>query len=549
MGTSIASLLVLSLLFTAVFTMFNTSWAGTVLIGKAMSDVAESEHDRARTSLDITSANYLGVLGCDTGGDLTLQNNWEVPVENFEQTEFVVWYTPETGVPVTQRLTYSPIGLADGEWSLFGITPDNGRPWLDPGETASLGWRFPISQQPGSPAYLTVVAPNGVAASDYGELADASLVDCYFLHNDPTPPIGDTVAHPVLPMSTELPFPVPLFNYDTDRDSNPGLTLARSQDGLSESVPEKFQVWQTSSILSPLSIAGDVLVYLRAALSPPNLDELGVIVLYLRDYDGFVYTEIGEGAIFARDWQQGSSDLATAYTLIDDINYTVPVGHKLELRVLVDLTSEQDMRFGYDTRDFISLVNLFYVPPVGDTLLYFHNNPTPPTDDTARQAVLPLSTTVPSAENIFRYGTPNNNPGLLLKGTELGLAETNPSKYQVWQTAILSSPLPIVGDVTIDIWSGIRQFQQNESGAMTLYLRDYDGASYTEIASGSVFGENWQGGSDSFVEKTILIFDVDYTVPENHQLEVRLVADTIKASKNMWFAYDTVSYPSVISIP
>ena len=84
---------------------------------------------------------------------------------------------------------------------------------------------------------------------------------------------------------------------------------------------------------------------------------------------------------------------------------------------------------------------------------------------------------------------------------------------------------------------------------MTLYLRDYDGASYTEIANASVFGENWQGGSNSFVEKTILIFDVDYTVPVNHQLEVRIVADTIKASKNMWFAYDTVSYPSVVNIP
>ena len=49
--------------------------------------------------------------------------------------------------------------------------------------------------------------------------------------------------------------------------------------------------------------------------------------------------------------------------------------------------------------------------------------------------------------------------------------------------------------------------------------------------------------------QTIMIPDVDYTVPAGHQLEARITADTIKASKDMWLAYDTAVYPTVIKLP
>ena len=49
--------------------------------------------------------------------------------------------------------------------------------------------------------------------------------------------------------------------------------------------------------------------------------------------------------------------------------------------------------------------------------------------------------------------------------------------------------------------------------------------------------------------QTIMIADVDYTVPAGHRLEARLIADTIKASKDMWLAYDASGYPTVIKLP
>ena len=101
----------------------------------------------------------------------------------------------------------------------------------------------------------------------------------------------------------------------------------------------------------------------------------------------------------------------------------------------------------------------------------------------------------------------------------------------------------------VDLWAGIRGFQADQSGALTIFLRDLDGSSYTEIANGSIFAEDWQQGSKTFVPQTIIIPDVDYTVPAGHQLEARVIADTIKSSKDMWLAYDTTLYPTVIKLP
>ena len=62
-------------------------------------------------------------------------------------------------------------------------------------------------------------------------------------------------------------------------------------------------------------------------------------------------------------------------------------------------------------------------------------------------------------------------------------------------------------------------------------------------------GEDWQNGSGTFVAQTIIVPDVDYTIPASHQLEARFIVDTIKASKDMWLAYDTTIYPTVIKLP
>ena len=393
------------------------------------------------------------------------------------------------------------------------------------------------------------MTPNGVSDSTYVDFTEVSSADCRFLHNYPTPPFEDTASQLLLPMEGGLPAATTLFNYDNDRDVDPGLTLLRSQNGLSEGLTTKYQVWRTGVLGTPKVISGDVLIDLFAALTPVTQGEIGVVIAYLRDFDGSSHIEIGEGAVIARDWQSGATGFVERMALVKDVNYTIPAGHELEVRLQVDIASQQEMTLAYDTEEFSSLVNLSFVPPVPSTFHYLHNNPSPPVDDTNRQAVLPLDQTAPTGSILYKYGRPDNNPGLLLQGTELGLAEPSTDKYQVWQSNALAAPLLVQGDVLVDIWAGIRNFQNNQSGAMTIYLRDYDGSSYTEIANGSIFAEDWQQGSGTFVPQTVIMPDVDHTIPVGHQLEVRIIADTIKASKDMWLAYDTTLFPTVVKIP
>ena len=83
---------------------------------------------------------------------------------------------------------------------------------------------------------------------------------------------------------------------------------------------------------------------------------------------------------------------------------------------------------------------------------------------------------------------------------------------------------------------------------VTFYLRDYDGSSHIEIANGTVSEADWQGGVSNFVNKTLSIGSMSYTIPKDNQLELKLIVGAASGD-DMWFAYDATGYPSVVQIP
>ena len=181
---------------------------------------------------------------------------------------------------------------------------------------------------------------------------------------------------------------------------------------------------------------------------------------------------------------------------------------------------------------------------------YWNNDPTPPTGDTASHAVLPMSTSSPSATTLYNYDTDRDtDAGLIIKKGGSGVDETNAAKYQVWRTGALDSALLISGDVFVEFWTSLVNFKQNVAGEATIFLRDYDGASgYVEIGNGVRSDSDWQGGSSTFVKKTITIPGLSYTIPKGHQLEVKVIVGS-GTGGNMWWVYDTTTYPSVINLP
>ena len=178
-----------------------------------------------------------------------------------------------------------------------------------------------------------------------------------------------------------------------------------------------------------------------------------------------------------------------------------------------------------------------------------HNNPTPPTGDTNSQIVLPLIPASPIATTLYNYDQDRDAfAGLLIAKGSIGPVDLDSTKRQVWRSGTLAEAQSLNGGVTIDFWAAIKDWGQIEAGEVEIYLRDYKGSGHTEIGNGIVFDTDWQGGSSTWINKTVTISGLNYTVPSGNELEVELIVGS-NAGDDMWFAYETTSYPSVVKIP
>lgn len=180
---------------------------------------------------------------------------------------------------------------------------------------------------------------------------------------------------------------------------------------------------------------------------------------------------------------------------------------------------------------------------------YLHNDPTPPTGDTISQSILPLSPPVPTLDVLYNYDLDRDGAiGLLIQRGGTGAGETDPNKTQAWRSSSLSDEFEINGAMTIDVWSAMKDFDTEKNGSISVFLLDYSGSGETLIGTGVLTEDRWQGGSGTFVKKSLVVSGVDYTIPQDHYLEVRLIVNS-DADDDMWFAYDTISRASVVKIP
>ena len=201
------------------------------------------------------------------------------------------------------------------------------------------------------------------------------------------------------------------------------------------------------------------------------------------------------------------------------------------------------------TDSYQSLANLSYIEPTYTTFHYLHNDPTPSAGDTDAQSPLPMDTTAPTATTLYNYDQNyDSDAGRLLQKTPQGLSTTQLQKHQVWRSGQLASSLSLSGDIKLDFWSATKDFSLDKRGVVTVYLRDYNGSTHTEIGNGTAYVEDWQGGSGTWVKHSILFPDISYTIPANNELEIFMVVEN-DADGDMWIAYDTTSYASVLKIP
>jgi serine protease AprX len=170
--------------------------------------------------------------------------------------------------------------------------------------------------------------------------------ETYYLFNNPLTPTGDTVAQAVLPLETEQPPKVALYNYDADRDSSTGLTIQRGGSGAFESDPAKIQRWQTSPFTDDYNVAATIRLKPYAAMQDFQPGLTGKINAYLIDRDGTSATVVADASFELNPWPENWARKTLDFNRVE---YVFPAGHQLELAVTVDGSSGGDMMFSYGT--------------------------------------------------------------------------------------------------------------------------------------------------------------------------------------------------------
>lgn len=184
------------------------------------------------------------------------------------------------------------------------------------------------------------------------------------------------------------------------------------------------------------------------------------------------------------------------------------------------------------------------------TTYFLHNEPTPPTGNTASQANLTMTAVAPAATALPNYDTDRDSlTGRLLLRGGIGATETDLARYQNWRgptAGVLGQT--IAGTVTVEIWSAAAGFAAGAPGELHVYLRDVlvlTGTT-TEIANASVSMADWSGHRSGWVKRTVSIDVSSQTLLVGHALELKVEAG---ASTDMLVAYDTAAYRSRVRLP
>jgi hypothetical protein len=561
--------------FLAIVTSFATSWlAGTSEVAEGFRVARASDVTTRRSELTERSrcVNPLGTLT-----SFQVVNGGQAPLRNFADWTLVARYLASTGTTV-QTLTYTTSDPPSaGQWTVDEIRMKDGSAEvfspgvIDPGEEATIAVRFSPGVWASSANSVSLTTDTGSAATiDFtGESACG-----YYLHNNPSPPTGNTNQQADLTADGTFPGQTTLYNYDQDRDASAGRLIVKGGSGASESDLTKYQNWRTGVLGRDLELSGTVRVHLWAAVKDFNTSATGSVTVYLRDFNGATSTEIASATVTSGPWDTGASGTWVSKTVaIPAVDYTVPAGNRLEVKVIVGSSSGDDMWFAYDTVSYYSYVEVpasvtlnFHSEdrPIADARYnqiqttsheagyYLHNNPTPPTAATNAQAGLTATQVYPSVTTLYNYDQDQDAvAGRRITKGGSGAGEADLPQYQNWQLTAAVADTVIRGTVRLDLWSAVGSFSTSLGGVVTVYLRDYNPSpsGYTEIANATLSATPWDAAaSGTWVRRFIEVPNVNYTLARGHQLEVKLIVDSA-AGSDMHFAFDTTSYPSVLILP
>jgi hypothetical protein len=178
---------------------------------------------------------------------------------------------------------------------------------------------------------------------------------------------------------------------------------------------------------------------------------------------------------------------------------------------------------------------------------HLHNEPTPPTGNTAAVAVLGMDHVAPTATTLHAYAT-NCNATVgrqITRGTGL-VGESNVCRHITWRSSALAADRGLDGMATVRIWAR-KSANGGQSPTLRVFLRDRDpvgGGTYTELGSADVTVTTNLNQPHDMYEIAI---PVSAIVPAGHLFELKLVATG--GNRSVRVAYDTTTYESTLTFP
>lgn len=139
-------------------------------------------------------------------------------------------------------------------------------------------------------------------------------------------------------------------------------------------------------------------------------------------------------------------------------------------------------------------------------------------------------------------------PGLLLAKGGSGPNETDATKVQQWITDF--SPVTLQGEVTLTLFSAMKDFNRNKGGRLVLYLVETNPAGKNQqvLASAVLRRTDWDTrNTGGWIEDRVSFGQLTVEIPFPHRLGVVIVVHP-DADDDHWFAYGTTVYPARLEV-
>jgi hypothetical protein len=201
------------------------------------------------------------------------------------------------------------------------------------------------------------------AAAVGGNTLTAGYWARYYLHNNPTPPVGGTTAQANLTATKTASTQATLYNYDTNCDNRTGRLLTRLNPPAPGNTTTCYYAnWRLPAQTAALTLTAGATVTadVWSATQTGRANRTGSLIAYLRDYNpgNGTYVEIAN-ATYTASYAVGRTFYDTRINITIGTARTVAVGHQLELKLeSPNATSQQDMMVAYDTTTYLSYLQL-----------------------------------------------------------------------------------------------------------------------------------------------------------------------------------------------